>query len=115
MSEFRKSSLALRDYRSPTVPKQVTVVKQQNLAAGNQQVALVEADAAGQLVAKKAGDSELESKQALLTHDEPTPFIPTAACREAEPTQTTRTDIRRSTALERSSPPEPAVVAFNRP
>jgi hypothetical protein len=115
MAEFRKSSLALRDYRSPLVPKQVTVVKQQNLAAGNQQVAMIEADAAGQLLAKKAGDTELGSKQTLFANVEPAPTIPTAACREAEPAQTTRTDARRPSAIGRRSPPEPAVAELDRP
>jgi hypothetical protein len=114
MAEFRKSSLALREYRSPMVPKQLTLVRQQNLAAGNQQVALVEAEAAGQLLAKNAGDSELPSKKTLFAHAQPTPTIPTAACRETESAQTTRTDTRGSAALERSRPPEPAVVAFDR-
>jgi hypothetical protein len=114
MAEFRKSSLALREYRSPTMPKQVTLVKQQNVAAGNQQVAMVEADAAGQLPVKRAGDSELGSKQKLVAHAETTPTFPTAARREAEPAQTTRTDTGRPEAFERSSPPEPALVALHR-
>jgi hypothetical protein len=114
MAEFRKSGLALREYRSPTVPQQLTVVKQQNVAAGNQQVALVEAEAAGQMLKKRADDTELESKQTFVAHVEPTLTIPTAACREAEPAQTTRTDTRRSAALERSSPTEPPLAAFHR-
>jgi hypothetical protein len=115
MSEFRKSGLALREYRSPMVPKQVTLVKQQNLAAGNQAVALLEAAAAGQLPVKNAGDSKLGSKQTLFAHVEPTRTIPAAACREVESPQTTRTDTGRPEALERSSPPEPALAALDRP
>ena len=38
MAECRKNILALREYRSPTAEKQITVVKQQNVAAGNQQI-----------------------------------------------------------------------------
>lgn len=114
MAEFRKSSLALREYRSPTIPKQVMVVKQQNVAAGNQQVALVEAEAAGQMRKKRADDTELESKQTLVAHVQPAPTISTAACREAEPAQTTRTDAPRSAAIERSGPTKPPLAALHR-
>jgi len=113
MAEFRRSALALREYKSPATPRQITLVKQQNLAA-NQQVALVETESADQMPVKNAGDIELGSNQALLTHDEPIPFIPKAACREAEPAQTPRSDTRRSAALERSSPPDPAVAVLDR-
>ncbi len=46
MSEFRKLLLAVREYRAPSRPQQLTVVRQQNVAAGDQQVALVEAPVA---------------------------------------------------------------------
>ncbi|MHB9048664.1 MAG: hypothetical protein ACYC35_22335 [Pirellulales bacterium] len=42
MAEFRRTTLALREYRSPAVPRQVTVVNQQNVAAGDQQVAYLD-------------------------------------------------------------------------
>ena len=45
VAEFRKCMLALKEYRSPVVAKQVTVVQQQNVAQGDQQVACVVADA----------------------------------------------------------------------
>jgi hypothetical protein len=41
-AESRKTALAIREYGSPITPKQVTLVKQQNLAAGNQQVAMID-------------------------------------------------------------------------
>ena len=46
LAEFRKCVLALKEYRSPVVAKQVTVVQQQNVAQGDQQVACLVADAA---------------------------------------------------------------------
>jgi hypothetical protein len=49
----------------------------------------------------------------LVAHVEPPLTIPTAACREAEPAQTTRTDTRRSAAIEQSSPTQPPVAAFD--
>jgi hypothetical protein len=44
MSEYRHSVLALKNYRAPTSPGSVTVMRvhQQNVAVGDQQVALVE-------------------------------------------------------------------------
>ena len=47
MNEHRKTGLALREYRSPVVPKQVTVVRQQNVAAGNQNVAMIDGRPSG--------------------------------------------------------------------
>lgn len=41
LSETRHQILALRQYRAPVVSKQVTVVQQQNVAHGDQQVACV--------------------------------------------------------------------------
>ena len=46
LAEFRKCVLALKEYRSPVIAKQVTVVQQQNVAQRDQQVACVVADAA---------------------------------------------------------------------
>jgi hypothetical protein len=41
-AEFRRLCLALREYRSPIAPKNVTLVRQQNLSAGDQQIALID-------------------------------------------------------------------------
>ena len=46
-AEFRRLCLAVKEYRSPTVPKSVTVVRQQNLAGGDQRIALVDQRPAG--------------------------------------------------------------------
>jgi hypothetical protein len=62
LGEFRQLVLALKKYRETTSSKNFVVVKQQNLAAGNQQVAFVdrnpsdgeERDASGQ----NAGDGD---------------------------------------------------------
>ena len=60
LSESRKHVLALREYRSPVVAKQVTVVQQQNVAGGQQQIGCLVAQ-----VTPTAALSENESK--LLT------------------------------------------------
>lgn len=44
LSETRKLALALKEFRSPVVSKQVTVVQQQNVAHGDQQVACLTAN-----------------------------------------------------------------------
>src|SRR5262249_35201294 len=42
MTEYRRSALALKTYRDPARAAHLTVVRQQNVAVGDQQVALVE-------------------------------------------------------------------------
>lgn len=44
LSETRKLALALKEFRSPVVSKRVTVVQQQNVAHGDQQVACLTAN-----------------------------------------------------------------------
>jgi hypothetical protein len=46
LGEFRRSAQCYKEFRSPAVSKQITLVAQQNLAAGDQQVAYVEGIAA---------------------------------------------------------------------
>ena len=50
------------------------------------------AETTGRMRKKRADDTELESEQTIVAHVQPAPTISTAACREAEPAQTTRTD-----------------------
>jgi hypothetical protein len=42
LSELRRLALALREYRAPIIRQPQTVVKQQNLAAGDQQIAYLD-------------------------------------------------------------------------
>jgi hypothetical protein len=88
MAEFRRSSLALREYRSGPSPKQITVVKQQNVAAGNQNVAMVDGQPA-----ENPSDIELDTTHARLNHVEFTdsPFA-TADRRTLEPVEAKRRD-----------------------
>jgi hypothetical protein len=74
MAEFRKTSLALREYRSPITPKNVTLVRQQNLAAGNQEIALL--DNRPNNVGPHPTESEptLLETQKALTHEKATLF-----------------------------------------
>ena len=115
MSEFRRTSLALREYRAPNIPTQLTVVRQQNLAAGNQQVALI--DGTGHSVAsgKNTADSELVSKQEALTYEAPAILNAAADCRKAELVETAGPNGRRTPAPQGRRPDQPAVVALHRP
>lgn len=100
MNEYRKASLALREYRTPVVSKSLTLVNQQNVAAGNQQIAYVEGEEPHE---KKTSRTELSSKEPkALTHDIPITLNtePTASRgREAELVQAKRTDTRGATTL----------------
>ena len=53
---------APRDYRTPLVPRSVTVVEQQNLAAGDQQIAFIDGKADVRPAQNTNGDSEEGSK-----------------------------------------------------
>jgi hypothetical protein len=95
ISEFRKTSLALKEFREPTARRQFTLIKQQNLAH-NQQVAYVDSEQAGEcaeLTAEKAedadGDSELCSipTEAIEHVEQTNPLAQSQSsrCREEEP------------------------------
>ena len=69
MAEVRKTALTLRDLQTPPAVKQVTVVKQQNVAAGDQQVALIEAGAAESALGKQNSNTELVSNGGREDHE----------------------------------------------
>ena len=71
MAESRKALMAIREYRTPSGPQQLTIVKQQNLAGGNQQVAFVEKPGETVPAEEKEHDTELVSKPTeVLAHEE---------------------------------------------
>ena len=72
MAESRKALMAIREYRTPSGPQQLTIVKQQNLAGGNQQVAYLEKPNEAVPAEEKEYDTELVSNQPTeaLTHEE---------------------------------------------
>lgn len=75
LGETRKQVLALREYRAPVVSKQLTVVQQQNVAHGDQQVACITANVT--LVSPSAALSDMfatlvtdaYSPAAAITHE----------------------------------------------
>jgi hypothetical protein len=120
MAEFRKTSMALREYRTPVLQKQITVVKQQNLAAGDQQIAYLDGQAArpsGR--AAKNHDTKLgNNRQEAITHEPQTVFIPqpkTGRGRAAEPIPARSVDATRPQAIAAGGPCEPTVAAIHGP
>jgi hypothetical protein len=93
--EFRRLSLALRQYRQPTQTKHFTVVKQQNLAE-NQQVAQINDGRSQNEAPSLRGGGEQGSK---LTHA-PAKLLPTesqtSGSREAQPEEARSADARRA-------------------
>jgi hypothetical protein len=84
MGEFRRTSLALKEFRTPVVPKQITLVKQQNVA-GTQQVAFVDGGQPRPVPQESAPISELVSNPPhLLNHDNSPNFNSTTTGRPSE-------------------------------
>ncbi|MGE0535206.1 MAG: hypothetical protein AB7O68_09545 [Pirellulales bacterium] len=69
MAEVRRTAQALRELQTPREAKQVTVVKQQNVAAGDQQVAYVETRPNGQSHKARNSDTKLVSNGGLEDHE----------------------------------------------
>lgn len=99
MAEFRKTSLALREYRTPVAAPNVTVVRQQNVAAGDQQIAYVD-DNTVEPPEKSDARSELGSNEPkAITHEQPINIIPQSTAsgsRSAEPVEAGRIDSSRT-------------------
>ena len=110
MAEHRKHGLALREYRSPVVPQQVTVVKQQNVASGNQQIAMVEGKPQ---VSEADSDIKQGNNQARWNHVEfNNPFAP-AASRTAEPVEAQRLNVRGTRKAAANGHGEPSLEVFD--
>ena len=68
-AEFRRLCLAVREYRAPITPKNVTLVRQQNLAAGDQKIALVDNRPNGVGPHPTESEPELLENRKALTHE----------------------------------------------
>ncbi len=103
LNEFRKTALALREYRTPVASKSLTLVNQQNVASGNQQIAYVDGDDQNE---EKPSRTKLVSNTnpKALTHDAPiTLDITTESTarrsRETQFSETRGVDPRRTETL----------------
>lgn len=107
MAEFRKSTLALRQYRSPIVPKQVTLV------TGNEQVALIDSETGKRSVSENTGNNELSTKPARLNHVEYVPPFPAPGCGTGEPAEAKRVNGNGTRTAQSSDLGESPLGVFN--
>ncbi len=113
--EVRRLALALKQYREPSGKKQFTVVRQQNVSAGGQQVAYLDQGGPpqGQIPFNSAG-SEQGSRR--LAYAPQTAFIPesqAASSRPAEPAFARPTDAGGARAAAIVGPPEPTMEVLD--
>jgi len=112
--ELRRLALAVRQYRDPLPKRSFTVIKQQNLAAGRQQVAYVaQAIPKGQIPFND--DGELSSTR--LNHIPAANFAaepPQSFSRPAEPALARSADSQRTRAVASVGDEEPAVDVLDR-
>lgn len=113
MAEFRKTLLALREYRSPLTPRQITVVQQQNVAAqGDQQIAFVERGGGPTNPPPVRADIELVSnpQTRVIDHVEQPKALPTPARRPPQPVQARRPHPARPATPPRRNPAPPPMA-----
>jgi hypothetical protein len=113
LAEFRRLTLALKEYRGPALSQVVNMVEQQNVAVGgNQQIANLEGGVATS-PGKNNLTNELTSKHhPHLEHEVQQQFIAQPAAssrREIESAKTLRSDARRAPAVARSGACQPPV------
>ena len=112
MAECRRTALAVRELGTPPARPQLTLVQQENVAAGDQQIAFVE-PASAKEAAKKTANSGLVSKSEQLRHAEPSiPFSPTNR-RKTQPIETENADASRAPAFAGSCNDKPALDTLN--
>lgn len=99
LGELRRLALSLRSYRQPIAPKHFTVVKQQNVATGDQQVAYIDQKDGPPKVPSADGNIKLGSKsKATLNYVPDLQFTPEPeACRRRQTklVETERPDRQR--------------------
>ncbi len=117
LAEFRRMAETLRTYRTPVPSKQFTVVKQQNLAAGDQQVAYVDSDSTQPPQKKDMLNTQVGNKEAI-SYEPQTQFIPepqSSRSRETEPAEAWAADPGGPREASASCLEEPALEVFNGP
>jgi hypothetical protein len=116
MAEFRKSALALKQYKSPSPTSLYTVVQQQNVAAGDQQVAFVEGPCGS--AAKKSLDIKQGSNRAkALTHEPRQELLAKPKATgggEAESVPSSRNNTRGAATASRHGQGKPSVAPSHR-
>jgi len=121
LGEFRRLTGALQNYRSPRRKKQFVVVKQQNLASGNQQIALVDGTqtAPSSLkLPKNDSSTELNGSQPLaISHQPAKTLLPEpqeGSRREAELVKARPVDGRKQSKTPRRNPKKQTLDVLDR-
>ena len=115
--ELRRMSLAIKQYRQPTSTKHFTVVRQQNVSNGNQQVAYLDQSTNGAAQTKDSflpDGSEQTSKR--LSHDHPHTLPSQSEADRGwtpQPEVARTIDRRRARETPGSGPPESSLGAIN--
>ena len=111
LGELRRLVLALREYRSPIIARQVTLVNQQNVAAGDQQIAYL--PDRGSAEEKTGVENKLRKG---ISHDERLETFTgsrAGGCWEAEPIEGQRTYRSGTPEAARVHLAKPSVVEVN--
>lgn len=118
MAEFRKTTLALQEFRTPKPLPNVTHVGQQNIAAGNQQIAYLDRNN-GQQRREENGRSEVASnKPEAINHEQRTNAFPQSAegrSGQEEPVEARRDHSRRASATAGVGVRQQTVDSVDRP
>jgi hypothetical protein len=122
VAEFRRLTGALQNYRNPRQRGQFVVVKQQNLASGNQQIALLDGTSPpspSTKLQKNDPNTELNCDQPLSISHEPVqaafPEPKTSGSREKELAETRPVDTGKPRKAPRRHAKKPAVEEVDRP
>ncbi|MCY2987814.1 MAG: hypothetical protein NTY19_08125 [Planctomycetota bacterium] len=109
--EFRRLALALRQYRQPLLPKRsVAFIKQQNVAAGDQQVAyLAPGIPKNQIPFNSSGGEQASRRLGHAPGSSVIPESPAYGGRSEEPAETRSPDAGRTRAAAASCVADPAV------
>lgn len=116
LAEFRRLALALREYRAPMTPKEVTMIGQQNVAKGLQQIANLEQGATGTSEKKRHNNRLKNNPLKEIAHEHQHDLIPEPASgcsRKAELVETRPLDARCARAAAPPRNGKSAVAAFH--
>jgi hypothetical protein len=118
MAEFRRTALALKQYRAPPSAAQLTVVQNTHVTTGDQQVAVIGNPSDLPRSEKNGSESQLVSTSPLeaLPHEPLSEFCaesPTSRCRPAEPLEAQRLDPCRTRKAQAGRRVESPLAVFN--
>lgn len=111
--EFRRLALAIRQYRQPMPRRSFTLIKQQNLTPGGQQIAYLDQTPEGQVPLTCDRGEQGSNRLGYAPQTTFTPESQAGRCRTAEPPQARSTLGCRTRAAASGSPAEQAMAAID--